>query len=89
MSIFSKDLGIDLGTANVVVYSEGKGIVLREPSVVAVDTNTGETVAIIENRDASPYFLAGFQDDAFLIYRRDGSTDIVEGNTLEWVTPQL
>lgn len=55
----------------------------------AVDTDTGETVAIIENRDASPYFLAGFQDDAFRIYRRDGSTDIVEGNTLEWVTPEL
>ena len=33
----SRDLGIDLGTANVLVYVEGKGIVLREPSVVAID----------------------------------------------------
>ncbi len=46
MSIFSKDLGIDLGTANVVVYSEGKGIVLREPSVVAVDKNTGKILKV-------------------------------------------
>lgn len=33
----SRDIGIDLGTANVLVYEEGRGIVLREPSVVAVD----------------------------------------------------
>jgi rod shape-determining protein MreB len=46
MSIFSKDLGIDLGTANVVIYSEGKGIVLREPSVVAVDKNTGKILKV-------------------------------------------
>ena len=38
--LFSKDIGIDLGTASVLVYVEGKGIVLREPSVVAVDTTT-------------------------------------------------
>jgi rod shape-determining protein MreB len=36
MKIFSKDLAIDLGTANTLIYLEGKGIVLREPSVVAV-----------------------------------------------------
>ena len=46
MSIFSKDLGIDLGTANVVIYAEGKGIVLREPSVVAVDKNTGKVLKV-------------------------------------------
>lgn len=44
MSIFSRDLGIDLGTANVVIYAEGKGIILREPSVVAVDKNTGKVL---------------------------------------------
>ena len=38
---FSRSLGIDLGTANVLVYSEGRGIVVREPSVVAMDRNTG------------------------------------------------
>lgn len=43
---FSRDLGIDLGTANTLVYIKGKGIVLREPSVVAIrtDTNTIEAV---------------------------------------------
>ena len=37
MGIFSKDIGIDLGTANTLVYVKGKGIVVREPSVVAID----------------------------------------------------
>lgn len=46
MSIFSRDLGIDLGTTNVVIYAEGKGIVLREPSVVAVDKNTGKVLKV-------------------------------------------
>lgn len=40
MSMFSKDIGIDLGTANTLVYMRGKGIIIREPSVVAVDTRT-------------------------------------------------
>ncbi len=35
--MFSKDIGIDLGTANVLIYVKGKGIVLNEPSVVAID----------------------------------------------------
>ncbi len=43
---FSRDLGIDLGTANVLVYEEGRGIVLREPSVVAVDKNTGKVLQV-------------------------------------------
>ncbi len=38
--MFKKDIGIDLGTANTLVYAKGKGIILREPSVVAVDTKT-------------------------------------------------
>ena len=42
MGIFSKDIGIDLGTANTLVYVKGKGIVLNEPSVVAMDKTTGE-----------------------------------------------
>ena len=46
MSFLSKDLGIDLGTANVVIYAEGKGIVLREPAVVAVDKNTGRVLKV-------------------------------------------
>ncbi|WP_305113466.1 rod shape-determining protein [Thomasclavelia cocleata] len=41
-----QDIGIDLGTATVIAYVKGKGIVLREPSVVAVDNNTGEVLAV-------------------------------------------
>ena len=37
---FGKDIGIDLGTANTLVFMRGQGVVLREPSVVAVDTRT-------------------------------------------------
>lgn len=43
---FSKDMGIDLGTANTVVFVKGKGIVLQEPSVVAIDQMTGEIIAV-------------------------------------------
>lgn len=42
----SRDLGIDLGTANILVYAEGQGIVLREPSVVAIDKNTGKVLQV-------------------------------------------
>ena len=38
--MFTKDIGIDLGTANTLVYLRGKGIIIREPSVVAVNTHT-------------------------------------------------
>lgn len=41
---FSRDLGVDLGTANVLIYAEGRGIVLREPAVVAVDKNDGKVI---------------------------------------------
>ena len=44
--IGTKDLGIDLGTANTLVYVKGKGIVVREPSVVAFQTDTKEIVAV-------------------------------------------
>ncbi len=43
---FSNDIGIDLGTANTLVYLSGKGIVINEPSVVAVNQKTGQIVAI-------------------------------------------
>ncbi len=46
MLSFSKDIGIDLGTANTLVCLKGKGIILREPSVVAVDTRTDEVLAV-------------------------------------------
>ena len=41
MLFFSRDLGIDLGTSNVLIYAAGRGIVLREPSVIALDKNSG------------------------------------------------
>jgi rod shape-determining protein MreB len=44
--LFSSDIGIDLGTANTLVYVRGKGIVLAEPSVVAVDAVTNEVLAV-------------------------------------------
>ena len=45
-SRFSNDIGIDLGTANTLVYVRGKGIVVNEPSVVAVNEKTGQVVAV-------------------------------------------
>jgi len=44
-----QDIGIDLGTASVLVYMKGKGIVLREPSVVAIDRNTNKILAVGED----------------------------------------
>ena len=44
-AINSKDIGIDLGTANILVTLKGKGIVLKEPSVVAIDKKTGNILA--------------------------------------------
>ncbi|HMC60106.1 MAG TPA: rod shape-determining protein [Candidatus Solibacter sp.] len=45
-SLFSSDLAIDLGTANTLVYAKGKGIVVNEPSIVAINKNTGEVEAV-------------------------------------------
>lgn len=47
--MFSKDIGIDLGTANVLIYVKGKGIVLNEPSVVAIDKKTNKVLAVGED----------------------------------------
>ena len=50
--MFSKDIGIDLGTANVLIYIKGQGIVLNEPSVVAIDSETKKALAVgTEARD--------------------------------------
>ena len=42
----SNDLGVDLGTSNVLIYADGKGLVVREPSVVALDKNTGKILQV-------------------------------------------
>ena len=44
--ILSRDIGIDLGTATVQVYVQGKGIVMREPSVVAIDKTTDRVIKV-------------------------------------------
>src|SRR5690606_12560589 len=46
--MLARDIGIDLGTANVLIHVKGKGIVLNEPSVVALDKNTGKVLAVGE-----------------------------------------
>ncbi len=43
---FGQDIGIDLGTATILVYVKGKGVVMKEPSVVAIDTNTGQVLKV-------------------------------------------
>ena len=43
---FTKDIGIDLGTANVLIYVKGQGIVLNEPSIVAIDADTKKPLAV-------------------------------------------
>src|SRR5207302_7119293 len=45
---FSRDMGIDLGTANTLVHVRGRGILLREPSVVAIDRDTKKVLAVGE-----------------------------------------
>ena len=44
--MFIRDIGIDLGTANTLVHVKGKGILIREPSVVAINNNTGELLSV-------------------------------------------
>ncbi len=46
MAIFSKDLGIDLGSSNILIYQAGKGVILREPAVVALDKNSGKVLQV-------------------------------------------
>ena len=46
MAFLGRDMAVDLGTANTLVYVRGRGIVLNEPSVVALNTNTGQIVAV-------------------------------------------
>lgn len=46
LGMFSNDIGIDLGTANTLVYVKGRGIVINEPSIVAVNQKTGQVVAV-------------------------------------------
>ena len=65
-----KDIGIDLGTANTLVLLKGKGIILREPSVVAIDRKTGSILA------------TGFEAKEML--RKNSRTDRSSKTTKRW-----
>lgn len=70
MSIFSKKLGIDLGTANVLVFVPGKGVVLNEPSVVAIGVENKKILAV----GSEAKTMIGRTPDAIVAYRpmKDG-----------------
>ena len=51
--LVSNDIGIDLGTASILVYIKGKGVVLKEPSVVAIDRDSNKIMAIGEEDRAT------------------------------------
>ena len=53
MFSFTKDIGMDLGTASVLIYIKDKGIVLNEPSVVALDKNTGKLLDVYKRQSIS------------------------------------
>ena len=59
MSVFVRQIGIDLGTMNVLVYVRGRGIVLQEPSLVAISINDNKIVALGEEAKAMLGTYAG------------------------------
>ena len=83
MGFLSKDVGIDLGTANTLVYMKGKGIIMREPSVVAVDTKTdkvrcvgGEAKAVIGRTPGSIVAVRPLKDGVIADF--DITTNMLE-----------
>ena len=70
MAVFSPKLGIDLGTTNVLVFVPGRGVILNEPSVVAVDQDTNKVVAI----GSEAKKMIGRTPDSIIAYRpmKDG-----------------
>ena len=57
--LFAQDIGIDLGTANTVVYLKGKGVVTREPSVVAVNEKTDPPTVVAVGKDVKEDLKVG------------------------------
>ena len=58
INMIGQDVGIDLGTATVLVYVKGKGIVLKEPSVVAIDKKTNRILLIFNLKNSGkPYLI--------------------------------
>jgi len=68
--MFSNDLAIDLGTANTLIYVKGKGIILSEPSVVAIERNTGKIIAV--GKEAKEYIGKTPQQMAAIRPMKDG-----------------
>ncbi len=67
-SLFSSDLAIDLGTANTLVYAKGRGIVVSEPSIVAINKVTNAVEAV--GRDAKEMRSSGVRSKILLIGQR-------------------
>ena len=68
---FSTDLAIDLGTANTLIYARDKGVVLNEPSVVALDKNTGKLLKVGADAQAMLGRTPGWRPTALAISRTD------------------
>ena len=65
--ILSNDIGIDLGTANTLVFVKGRGIILNEPSVVAIENETGKVIAIGQYDGATwPYSIPRHPTDGVM-----------------------
>lgn len=75
-SFFTDDLAIDLGTVNTLIYAPGRGVVLNEPSAVAIDKHTGEVLDV----GAQAYKLLGREPKDVNVYRpiRNGTIDNFE-----------
>ena len=78
MSMFAKDIGIDLGTASVLVYLKDKGIVLREPSVVALDKNTGKLLKVGTEAEAMRDYMVSHGADPARLILEDASSTTIE-----------
>src|SRR6266404_2043829 len=71
LSMFSNDLAIDLGTANTLVYAKNKGIVVREPSIVAVNKINNNVEAVgKEAKEMLGYFIRKAHNRTFLVKPR-------------------
>ena len=60
LTLFSSDLAIDLGTANTLVYVRGRGVVLSEPSVVAIAESRGKKQVIAVGNEAKQMLISDF-----------------------------
>ena len=73
MAFFAPDIGIDLGTATVLVYVKGKGVVLNEPSVVAVDKVSGKILSVGAEAQKK---IADFSDSALATVRTKDTGEV-------------